>query len=104
MGGRDSEVTSETTDVFLEVAAFNPQRVRQMRRALSLSSEASYRFERGTDVGSAQERLQQAVALIVALAGGSADPAVDIYPSPATRAPLILRAARVKQVLGESIP
>jgi phenylalanyl-tRNA synthetase beta chain len=47
MGGRDSEVSSETTDIFLEVAAFNPRRVRQMRRALSLSTEASYRFERG---------------------------------------------------------
>src|SRR5687768_14127112 len=43
MGGRDSEVTVDTTDVFLEVAAFNPRRVRQMRRALSISSEAAYR-------------------------------------------------------------
>ena len=104
MGGRDSEVSSETTDIFLEVAAFNPRRVRQMRRALSLSTEASYRFERGTDIDSAPARLQEAVALIVALAGGSAEAAVDIYPSPTSRASLIVRSARVKQVLGESIP
>jgi len=57
MGGRDTEVTLETTDVFLEVAAFNPRRVRQMRRALSISSEAAYRFERGTDV--AERRVDQ---------------------------------------------
>jgi phenylalanyl-tRNA synthetase beta chain len=103
MGGRDSEVSLETTDIFLEVAAFNPRRVRQMRRALSLSTEASYRFERGTDVGSAVDRAQQAVALIVALAGGSAEPVVDIYPAPPSPKALIVRAARVKQVLGESI-
>jgi phenylalanyl-tRNA synthetase beta chain len=104
MGGRDSELTAETTDVFLEVAAFNPRRVRQMRRALSLSTEASYRFERGTDVASAPERLQQAVALIVALAGGSPERAIDVYPAPQTQRTLIVRAARTKQVLGESIP
>jgi len=104
MGGRDSEVSSETTDIFLEVASFNPRRVRQMRRALSLSTEASYRFERGTDAASAPERLQQAVALIIALAGGAAEPAVDVYPVPGVARPLVVRVARVKQVLGEPIP
>jgi phenylalanyl-tRNA synthetase beta chain len=103
MGGRDTEVTSDTTDVFLEVAAFNPRRVRQMRRALSISSEAAYRFERGTDVASAPERLQQAVALLTALAGGTAEPAIDVYPAPASPAVLNVRAARVKQVLGEMV-
>jgi phenylalanyl-tRNA synthetase beta chain len=104
MGGRDSEVTSETTDIFLEVAAFNPRRVRQMRRALSLSTEASYRFERGTDASPLTERLREAVALIVALAGGSAVGAVDVNPTPSVARHLSVRAARVKQVLGETIP
>jgi len=104
MGGRDSEVTTETTDIFLEVAAFNPKRVRAMRRALSLSTEASYRFERGTDAEAAGERLQQAVALIVALAGGAAEAAVDIAPAVAEHRTLLVRASRVKQVLGEPIP
>ena len=103
MGGRDSEVSDETTDIFLEVAAFNPRRVRQMRRTLSLSTEASYRFERGTDVASAPERLQQAVALICALAGGTAELAADVYPEPKGSTQLIVRSARVTQVLGESI-
>jgi phenylalanyl-tRNA synthetase beta chain len=103
MGGRDSEVTPETTDIFLEVAAFNPQRVRQMRRALSLSTEASYRFERGTDVAAAPERLQQAVALIVALAGGEPEPAIDVYPTPEQPRTVTVRASRIKQVLGEQI-
>jgi phenylalanyl-tRNA synthetase beta chain len=104
MGGGESEVTAETTDVFLEVAAFNPRRVRQMRRALSLSTEASYRFERGTDAGSAPDRLAEAVALIVALAGGSAEAAVDILPEPVSPRTLVVRASRVRQVLGEPVP
>jgi len=104
MGGSESEVTAATTDVFLEVAAFNPRRVRQMRRALSISTEASYRFERGTDVAAAPERLSEAVSLIVALAGGTAEGAVDVYPAPIAPQPLIVRAARVKQVLGDPVP
>ena len=104
MGGRDSEVSAETTDVFLEVAAFNPRRVRQLRRALSLSTEASYRFERGTDTTALTDRLQQAVALIVALAGGSPAGALDVNPTPSVERRLSVRAARVKQVLGEAIP
>ena len=103
MGGRDSEVSSTTTEILLEVAAFNPRRVRQMRRALSLSTEASYRFERGTDVASAATRLEQAVGLICALAGGIAEPAADVYPSPRSPERLIVRSSRVRQVLGESI-
>jgi len=104
MGGRDSEVTESTTDVLLEVAAFNPRRVRQMRRALSISTEASYRFERGTDAASAPERLRHAVALIVALAGGVAESAVDVHPAPSSPPRITVRAARVKQVLGEAVP
>jgi phenylalanyl-tRNA synthetase beta chain len=104
MGGRDSEVTRETSDIFLEVAAFNPRRVRQMRRAFSVSTEASYRFERGTDVAAASARLQEAVALIVALAGGVAEAAVDIEPTPVASRHLLVRTSRVTQVLGESIP
>ena len=104
MGGRDSEVSSTTTEILLEVAAFNPRRVRQMRRALSLSTEASYRFERGTNVASAARRLEQAVELICALAGGIAERAADVYPSPRSPERLIVRSTRVRQVLGEPIP
>ena len=49
MGGRDTEVTDGTTDILLECASFNPARVRRARRALDLSTDASHRFERGTD-------------------------------------------------------
>src|SRR4029078_1115518 len=50
MGGKDSEVTDATTHIFLEVANFNPPRIRDARRALGLTTDASYRFERGVDL------------------------------------------------------
>ncbi|HEX5408635.1 MAG TPA: phenylalanine--tRNA ligase subunit beta, partial [Gemmatimonadaceae bacterium] len=49
MGGRAAEVTDATTDIFLEVANFQPSSVRRARRALAMSTDASYRFERGVD-------------------------------------------------------
>ena len=105
MGGRDSEVGDATTDIFLEVAAFEPRTVRQTRRRLGLSSDASYRFERGTDVESADVWLAHAVHLILEVAGGTLDGApVDLYPRPVTRAPIALRVARVARVLGERVP
>ena len=47
MGGQETEVSAETTDLFVEVATFDPQRTRRTRRAAGLSTDASYRFERG---------------------------------------------------------
>ena len=56
MGGRDSEVTDATTDIFIEVATFDPRRVRATRRTLGLSTDASYRFERGVDARASPAR------------------------------------------------
>jgi len=50
MGGSTSEVSDATRDIFLEVAYFDPSRVRRTRRALQLSTDASYRYERGIDI------------------------------------------------------
>ena len=104
MGGRESEVNEQTTDVFLEVAAFDGRSVRQTRRKLGLSTDASYRFERGTDVDSADLWLTHAVHLIVEVAGGSAAGAVDVFPRPVRREPIALRVSRVARVLGEHVP
>jgi len=49
MGGEDSGISNDTTDILLEVAMFNPVRIRHTSRRLGLSSDASYRFERGVD-------------------------------------------------------
>jgi phenylalanyl-tRNA synthetase beta chain len=104
MGGRDSEVSESTTDVLLEVASFDPQRTRATRRTLGLSTDASYRFERGVDPALASAALARTAQIIVAVAGGRVDDApVDIYPGEQLPSPMTLRASRVGQVLGEPI-
>ena len=104
MGGQDSEVTEATTDILLEVAAFEPRRVRQSRRALSLNTDASYRFERGVDGGATGRTLEIAAGLIVQVAGGRIDGApIDVGGDPAPFAPVSLRPARVERVLGAPV-
>lgn len=104
MGGHDSEVTESTTDVFLEVANFNPRRVRNARRTLGLSSDASYRFERGVDIAIAPRALERVASLIVLLAGGRVEaPAVDLAYVPATPERISLRTSRVARLLGETL-
>jgi phenylalanyl-tRNA synthetase beta chain len=105
MGGRDSEVTDSTTDVLLEVANFNPTKIRDARKALGLSSDASYRFERGVDIDIAPRALERVAQLIALLAGGTIDSApVDLaYERPASK-PIALRTARVAKLLGEFVP
>jgi phenylalanyl-tRNA synthetase beta chain len=104
MGGADSEVSDSTTDVFLEVANFNPRRIRDARRSLALSTDASYRFERGVDVELAPIALQRVAQLIVSLAGGRVDGApVDLGHQQVARSRITLRPSRVTLVLGDSV-
>jgi phenylalanyl-tRNA synthetase beta chain len=105
IGGRDSEVSESTTDVLLEVASFDPQRTRATRRSLGLSTDASYRFERGVDPALAATALARTAQIIVALAGGKIEESpIDIYPGEQLPAPLALRTSRVQKVLGEPMP
>src|SRR5918999_1236004 len=103
MGGRDSEVTDETTDIFLEVGNFDPKATRAARRLLGLSTDASFRFERGVDIEWTPFWLSHAVALIKSVAGGTAEDDVDLYPEPRVQSPLRLRVARIAKVLGSPI-
>lgn len=104
MGGAESEVSDTTTDIFLEVACFDPARTRQTRRRLGLSTDASQRFERGVDIALAPRALQRAVRLIRAIAGGAVDGTpVDVYPTPAGRDRIVLRVSRVARLLGERV-
>jgi phenylalanyl-tRNA synthetase beta chain len=81
MGGFDSSITEETTDVLLEVAYFNRDSIRQTSRKLKLSTEASHRFERGVDIENLVRASNRATALICELAGGTAGEFVDVYPT-----------------------
>jgi len=105
MGGGDSEVSDETGDVLLECAYFDPKRIRATRCTLKTSTEASYRFERGTDIEGMAGVLRRAVALIRAVAGGEErEAAIDVYPKPRKAQAVFLRPARVEHVLGTPVP
>ena len=104
MGGRDSEVTDATTDLFLEVAYFSPRHVRATRRALGLSTDASYRFERGIDPDLAPRALALAAQLIVKVAGGAVDgQAIDVGRAPSDRGRVAVTPARVERLLGARV-
>jgi phenylalanyl-tRNA synthetase beta chain len=101
MGGENSEVSAETTDVLLECALFHPGRTRQTRRDLGMSTDASYRFERGVDPEGMEQALERCVEIILATAGGVVEgTAMDVCPRPYERREVKLRPARVEHVLG----
>ena len=105
MGGRDSEVTEGTTDLFVEVAVFDPARTRAARRSLGLSTDASYRFERGVDIELPPVALERVVQLITSLAGGKVEGVpVDLYPRPRAHATVTIRTDRVRRLLGQALP
>src|SRR5439155_9580573 len=105
MGGRASEVSEATTDVFLEAAWWHPGPLRSARKALGLPTEASQRFERGTDLWAIPDALRRCVELVLATAGGRlAGEPLDLWPEPSTPPRIFLRAARVGQVLGLELP
>lgn len=102
MGGHDSEVSAQTTNLLLECALFEPTQIRQTRRKLGLSTDASYRFERGVDPDSMQIAVHRAVALILQAAGGTVAGGVDVYPQEVSHPTIKVRPARVAHLLGMS--
>jgi phenylalanyl-tRNA synthetase beta chain len=101
MGGLHSEVDDATVDILLECALFEPKSIRATRKALGLSTDASYRFERGVDPEGARGALERCVALILATAGGAVDgPVLDCAPVPFEPDIVELRLSRVERVLG----
>src|SRR5438034_347624 len=101
MGSAESEVSAATTDIVLEAAYFQPTRIRRTRRTLGLSSESSYRFERGIDILAMPDALARAIDLIRAVAGGELrGPPIDLWPEPLKPHSVFLREARVSHLLG----
>jgi phenylalanyl-tRNA synthetase beta chain len=104
MGGAATEVSAATTDILLECAYFDPRRIRVTRRSLGMSTEASYRFERGMDREALPAHLARALELLLAVAGGSVDGVpVDVHPAPVPPTTVFLRDRRVAALLGVEI-
>jgi phenylalanyl-tRNA synthetase beta chain len=103
MGARASEVSEETVDVLLEAAYFDPRRVRRGRMLSGVSTDASYRFERGVDRAATLALLASIAGLIVSLAGGSIEAVIDAGQAPGALPPVELRSARLARVLGAPV-
>jgi phenylalanyl-tRNA synthetase beta chain len=105
MGGASTEVSLETRDVLLEAAFWDPPRIRRTRRALGMSTEASYRFERTIDRWGGADAMRRCIELVLATGGGElAEAPLDLWPEPSHPPRIFLRPARVAQVLGVEVP
>ena len=105
MGGENSEVTEATTNVLIESAYFDPSTIRKTAKALSLQTDASYRFERGVDADGQVWAAARAAQLMAEIAGGEVVPGlVDAHPNPVPPREVTLRQGRLHQLLGIEVP
>jgi len=105
MGGANSEVDAQTTDILLESACFAAIGIRRTAGRLNMSTEASYRFERGVDPQGVPKAMERAVQLITALAGGElVAGGFDFKDGVVAPAPITLRGKRTRSLLGMDLP
>ena len=100
MGGEPTSVTNATTDIFLESAFFTPDAMAGKARRLGLSTDSSYRFERGVDFGNTKNALERTTGLILQLCGGKAGAITEAISKLPARNTVNLRYARLISVLG----
>ena len=104
-GGLDSGVTASTTDVFLESACFNPTWIRRTARRFGLSTDASFRFERGLDPNGTIEVLKRAALLIREVAGGRITGEIqDVYPNKVEPYAVDITYRKIDETIGQTIP
>lgn len=103
-GGKHSGVSDQTTRIFLESAYFDPGHIRKTSQRHGLKTDASFRFERGTDPDMVLTALRHAAVLICRIAGGHVvGEVVDLYPKPLTPNQLRIRYAAIDRLIGKQI-
>ncbi|RIX45554.1 MAG: phenylalanine--tRNA ligase subunit beta [Rhodocyclales bacterium GT-UBC] len=100
MGGEESGITLDTSELFLESAFFAPKAIAGRARRYGFASDASHRFERGVDFGGTRRAIERATQLILDICGGEAGPVVESMATLPARHPVRLRSARASQVIG----
>jgi phenylalanyl-tRNA synthetase beta chain len=104
-GGKNSGVTENTTNIFLESAYFNPVSVRKTAKRHTLSTDASFRFERGIDPTITDYALKRAALLIQEVAGGEiTSDLIDIYPKKIEDFPVFLNFEKTAKLIGQELP
>lgn len=104
MGGLESGVTQETTDIFLESAFFAPAVISGKSFRLGFSSDSAYRFERGVDFAATRAALERATYLIQSICGGRSGVVTEIKHQLPLRSPIKVRPSRIQRVLGINFP
>lgn len=105
LGGQHSGVTENTTSIFLESAYFNPVSIRKTAKRHGISTDASFRFERGIDPNITSYALKHAAILICEISDGEITSDItDLYPKKVEDFAVFLNYNNVKKILGEEIP
>lgn len=103
-GGLHSGVTESTTNIFIESAYFDPVSIRKTAKRHGLSTDASFRFERGVDPNIADYALRRAVILILEIAGGQVtSDLIDLYPKKIEDHQVFLNFEKANKLIGEKI-
>ncbi len=101
MGGENSEINPATVDILIESASFSPSSIRRASRKLGLSTEASYRFERGVDPNLTLAAVDRVTEIIVEIAGGKvAQGVIDVAPAKFTPRKIDVHVEQVNRLLG----
>ena len=104
-GGINTGVTEDTRSIFLESAYFDPVAIRKTAKRLGLSTDASFRFERGVDIENTEYALIRAAVLIRDIAGGEiSSDLVDLYPVKMPDTNVFLSNVKIKSLIGTEIP
>lgn len=104
-GGKNSGVTETTATIFLESAYFNPVSIRKTAKRHGLSTDASFRFERGIDPTITEYALKRAALLIQETAGGEiTSDIIDLHPKKAEDIPVFLNFNNASRIIGQELP
>jgi len=104
MGGENSEITETTKNILIESAFFHPSSIRKTSKTLGLSTDASYRFERGTDPNITKYAAERCAQLVAELAEGKiANGIIDVYPNVINPKEIELRFSRTTKILGYEV-
>ncbi|MGB8959075.1 MAG: phenylalanine--tRNA ligase subunit beta [Candidatus Aminicenantales bacterium] len=104
IGGQASGITESTRDVFIESANFDSVGIRKTAKKLGLSTDASYRFERGPDIGFAPRAALMAASLLTQMGGKASRGLIDCFHKPPKARKVRLRLRRITELLGVAVP
>ena len=103
IGGEECSVKESTRDVFIESACFDPVSIRKTSKKTGISTDASYRFERGADISFPPQAALMAASLLTQLGGKASKGIADVYPKPRREKTIVLRHHRISRLLGVEI-